>query len=152
MHILIIEDDYLQADLIEEALRQEPVISLATIERISTESQFHAEFERIAKNPPDVIIMDVMLRWADPSPNMEQPSAEIIKEGIGRAGLRNEKLLNQDPRTRGIPVIIYTILEDIDLEMTGRPRVNYLAKDSRLEPLVQMTLTLGNRSHPVQSS
>ena len=63
MYILIVDDDYLQVDLIAEALRKDPNCSLAQIRRISTESEFQTFFEKIAGNPPYVIIMDVMLRW-----------------------------------------------------------------------------------------
>lgn len=143
MYILVVEDDYLQADLIEEALRLEPSLTSARIERLSTESHFHANFERIAGTPPDLVIMDVMLRWADPTPDMQPPPPEIANQGFHRAGLRNERLLAQDPRTKSIPVILYTILEDLDLDGILEPqRLHYLSKDSRLDPLVQATRSL----------
>lgn len=143
--ILIVEDDYLQAELIENALRREPEFTqdAAEIERLSTEKQFHLQFEAMASNPPDVIVMDVMLRWDDPAPNMEPPPPEIKKEGFYRAGLRNERMLTQDPRTSNIPVVLYTLIADIDLEgIPGRPGVSYLPKDSRLDPLVQLIRSL----------
>jgi CheY-like chemotaxis protein len=143
--ILIVEDDYLQVDLIETALRKEPDFSptKATIDRISTEKQFHTRFEGIKNNPPDIIIMDVMLRWDDPAPNMEPPPLEIKREGFYRAGLRNEKKLASEEKTRDIPVILYTLLKDIDLEgMPERSKVKYLPKDSSLDPLVQLVRSL----------
>jgi CheY-like chemotaxis protein len=143
--ILIVEDDYLQVDLIKTALQKEPDFSpaKATIDRISTERQFHTRFEEIKSNPPDVIIMDVMLRWDDPAPKMEPPPPEIKRRGFYRAGLRNEEMLALDEKTRDIPVILYTLLEDIDLkEMPERSKLRYLPKDSSLDPLVQLVRAL----------
>ena len=142
MHILIVEDDYQQAELIENALRQEPDFAPLTTERVSTESGFRAAFEGFAARPPDVVIMDVMLRWADPAPGLDPPPPEIKKEGFHRAGLRNERLLAADPRTRAVPVVLYTVLGGITAGGGGAHgasdsrRVHYLPKDSTLKPLV----------------
>ncbi|HEV7892635.1 MAG TPA: hypothetical protein VGP08_18625 [Pyrinomonadaceae bacterium] len=138
MYILIVEDDQSQAGLIEAALRNEPDFYSPKIVRISTESQFRARFEEITAKPPDAIVMDVMLRWADPIPDMLPPPEDVQKEGCFRAGLRNAKLLAHDERTSKIPVILYTMLEKIDLDgMTERRGIAYLPKDSTLDPLVQ---------------
>lgn len=143
MYILIVEDDYLQAELIEEALRQEAALAPLEFERLSTESQFNERFEKLAANPPDLIIMDIMLRWTDPAPDMKAPPSDIEKDGYYRAGLRIEKLLAQDPRTRSVPIILYTILEDIDLEVELKEeRLHYLPKDSKLGPLVEKIRSL----------
>ncbi len=146
MYILIVEDDHLQAELLIETFRDESDLASALINRISTEREFRERFEEIAHNPPDVIIMDVMLRWADPTPDTIEPPPEIKMDGFHRAGLRNEKQLAGDPRTRDIPVVLYTILEAADLEgMAERPTVYYQPKDSEYGPLVQTIRSLVRR-------
>lgn len=139
MYILIVEDDHLQAELIEEALLKETDLGSETsVRRLSTERQFREYLPEITTRKPDVIVMDVMLRWTDPSPDMQPPPEEIVKAGCFRAGLRNAKLLAQNENTKNIPIILYTMLERIDLgetpELMG---ITYLPKDSELIPLVQ---------------
>lgn len=138
MLILLVEDDPLQVELISEFLKADSAFPDADIKRISTESEFISRFDEIAINKPDVIIMDIMLRWADPSLNFVLPPDEIAEEGFYRAGLRCEKLLAKDPRTDEIHIILYTILSNGDLseELPQRPETIYLAKDFEPKELV----------------
>jgi CheY-like chemotaxis protein len=136
--ILIVEDDHQQVELIEKALHKEPQFagSDTKIQRISTERQFVDGFNEISSNPPHVILMDVMLRWDDPSPDFQLPKGY---EGFHRAGLRNTEILAKDQRTRNIPVILYTLLTEENLKgIPERPNVFYLSKVSTLEPMVQL--------------
>lgn len=149
MYILIVEDDYRQAELIEDSFRKDPYFASARFHRISTESDFRARFEEIAGDPPDAVILDVMLRWADPVPNMKPPPPEVEKDGFWRAGLRNAKMLAKDPRTKGVHRILYTISEDVDLEeMDEETKPHYLAKDSALDPLVELVRSLVDGKEP----
>jgi len=142
MKILIVEDDYLQADWIRANLEQ-AFSNLETgidIDQIGTELEFRARLADIPKEPPDVIIMDVMLRWTDPSPDMQLPPDDVQEKGFYRAGLRCARLLAKDKRTSDIPVILYTVLEHIDLkgDLQGLPeRVIYLLKKSDPTELIQ---------------
>jgi CheY-like chemotaxis protein len=140
MQILLVEDDPLQAELVTEFLTSQSAFPSAVIRRISTESQFRSNFEDIASNNPDVIIMDIMLRWADPAPEFELPPEDIAEEGFYRAGLRCERLLANDPRTSDIPIILYTILGNGDLseELPQRPQTMYLAKDFEPKEIVAL--------------
>src|SRR5262245_16243553 len=133
MYILIVEDDHSQAELIEEALQKEADLNstIYEIRRVSTESQFRDQLNDIAERNPDVIVMDVMLRWTDPAPDMKAPPDDILKEGCFRAGVRNAWLLAGNESTKRIPVILYTMLEKIDLGDTSELlEVTYLPKDS----------------------
>ncbi|MCI0488512.1 MAG: hypothetical protein L0229_18140 [Blastocatellia bacterium] len=140
MKILIIDDDHLQAEWIHENL--ERAFPSAKIEHINTELEFRSRLDGIAENPPDIVVLDVMLRWTDPSPKVQlPPDDDVIKEGFYTAGLRCEKLLAQNERTSNIPVILYTVLERADLNQhmqTTRSNVNYLAKESDPEPLIEL--------------
>jgi CheY-like chemotaxis protein len=141
MKILIVEDDHLQADWIHQSLANK--FPRAEIERISTELEFRSRVDNgnLAENPPDVIIMDVMLRWTDPGPDLKPPPSDVREEGFFNAGLRCERLLAQEERTSHIPVILYTVLERTDLKQDPeklRRNVHYLPKESNPEPLIQL--------------
>src|SRR2546425_8168130 len=112
MTILVIEDDYLQADWIRQKLTE--AMPNANIRLIATEAEFRSQFENIANQDPDVVVMDVMLRWADPSPDLTPPPQDVREEGFYRAGLRCERMLAEDNRTSRVPVILYTVLELAD--------------------------------------
>lgn len=152
MYFLIVEDDKFQYAHIKDAITQLQSFpnSHKRIERIATESEFIDNFESIARNKPDVIILDIMLRWTDPSPDMKLPPPEIAEQGFFRAGVRCERRLAADPRTRDIPIIVYSILEEKDLkdEITLRPEVSYLEKDFGVEELTSKLKKVLKIDHP----
>jgi CheY-like chemotaxis protein len=131
MHLLIVEDDKLQFDFIRNALQSSQTFSNAKITRIVTESEFQARFEEIANEKPDVIVMDIMLRWSDPEKDMMFPPENIGDEGFFRAGVRCERLLAEDVRTGDIPVVLYSVLENEDFkdQILPRPQLSYLEKN-----------------------
>jgi len=146
MKILIVEDDHLQADWIKLSLGH--ALPGAEIQRISTELGFRSSLEGIANEPPDVIIMDIMLRWTDPSADTAEPPDEVRKEGFFAAGLRCERLLAANQRTSRIPVILYTVLEESDLrqkQRSLRENVRYLPKESDPEPLISLVREVTRR-------
>ena len=114
MDILLVEDDYLQSELISEIISNN--IKDVILKIISTEFEFRSRLEEIVLNPPNLIIMDIMLRWTDADPDMPEPPAQIEKEGFYHAGFRCQRLLSEDTRTKNIPVLLYTILGKDDLE------------------------------------
>lgn len=137
MTILLVEDDHLQAELIEEELTKR--FPEHQVERIATELAFRKALDQLCQQPPAVVVMDVMLRWTDPTPELEMPPEDIQEEGIFRAGLRCRELMQQREETREVPVILYTVLAhrdlEEDLEELGEA-VPFLTKESSLEPLV----------------
>jgi CheY-like chemotaxis protein len=126
MYILIVEDDEPQFNLVKSGLERIRSFSKDRIERIATELDFQNKFDEIATNKPDVIIMDVMLRWTDPVRNMLPAPGDM-----DRAGIRCEKMLANNDKTRDIPVILYTVLSRDDLkdDLPNRQNVRYLDKD-----------------------
>jgi CheY-like chemotaxis protein len=138
LHILVVEDDDIQEKSIMAQLRKE--FRGNKVEAISTEHQFRAELPRIADRPPDVVVMDVMLRWTDPSRNMPPRDEDVRREGPNRAGFRCKKLLASRESTRNIPVILYTVLEKADIghELGPKDDDTHLLKDANTVPqLVQ---------------
>jgi CheY-like chemotaxis protein len=137
MYILVVEDDKLQYEWLDRFLRENKSLNVTRLERIKTEKEFADRFEEIASNPPNVILLDVMLRWADPSPDLTPPPPEVEKEGFFRAGLRCEQKLAADDRTKNIPIIIYSVLESEDLgrDRPDRPNVKFLEKDFQVRAI-----------------
>jgi CheY-like chemotaxis protein len=137
MKIVVVEDDPLEADLIRKGLEQ--AFPDLAIDRISTESEFQFRLDSLTKEPPDVFIVDMMLRWAEPSENMPEPPTEVRDEGFWRAGLRCQRMLASREETQAIPVILYTVLEKSDIDFEGPSRnVIHLRKDSDQTALIRL--------------
>lgn len=144
LHILLVEDDSLQSELMRENLAL--ALSNVRIDVIDTEYGFRSSFDHIVRNPPDVVILDIILRWTDPAPEMPSMPPEVEIEGSYRAGFRCQRLLAENPMTRNIPIIIYTILEARDMKSrideSTEKNVHYVTKGSDLSPLIELILTV----------
>ena len=138
MKILLVEDDSIQAELIGDKLVEEFAEhnKTCTVERIATESDFRRSFESIARNPPDLIVMDVMLRWCDISENMVPPPPEC--EDFSRAGVRCCQLLKADARTQKVPLVVLTVLYKNDWGLP--PGCPYVPKTSDFTQLINEAL------------
>ncbi len=138
MHIVIVEDDPIQAGLIRDALHE--AFPHVDLQHVSTESEFRLSLEGLAAVPPAVIVLDVMLRWADPAPDMPPRPPDVAHEGFSRAGLRCQRLLVEHPKLRKVPVILYTVLDRNSVEHgsgAAPTPARYLQKGSDLGPLVE---------------
>ena len=65
-YFLVVEDDPAQAEALEKALRRR--FRRHDVLVVETESEFRQGLAEITKHPPDVAIIDVILRWSDPEP------------------------------------------------------------------------------------
>jgi CheY-like chemotaxis protein len=108
--ILSVEDDPLQAEWIRATIEKH--IPGADVSQLRTEHEFVTQFEAFALRPPKLILLDAMLRWTDPAPDLPPRPAEVEEGGIAQAGLRCRHRLSNDPRTSAIPVILYSVLRD----------------------------------------
>jgi len=115
IEILSVEDDPLGAEWIRQAV--ESRIPGAKVNQINTESEFLTSLPEIAARPPSLILMDEMLRWADPSPHVPERPADVRAGGISRAGLRCCVRLAAKPETSAIPVILYTVLQNSEIHV-----------------------------------
>jgi CheY-like chemotaxis protein len=134
---MIVEDDHFQADFLEGSLKRN--FEEIEVDRITTENEFRARFAEIERAPPDLVTLDIMLRWADPEPGMREPPKQVLSDGFYRAGLRCLRSLLESQQTRKVPVIIYSVLnrEDLTTEIKeAPPNVLYLQKDSDDQQLV----------------
>jgi CheY-like chemotaxis protein len=134
-YIVVVEDDHLQEGPLVDQL--EDAFPGGRIESVSTEREFRERLTHLHRDPPDLVVMDVMLRWAYPSRDVTEPSDY---EGFYRAGLRCAEAMGSDSRLRRVPIILYTILERGDLERDGsRISANaiYLRKSTDLTMLLR---------------
>jgi len=135
MRALLLEDDTVQF----EEVRDQLIAHFRGIEiqRFSTESEFRRKFEEIALNPPDVVVIDVMLRWTDAgSEYLPMPLEIRADHGHFRAGIRCATMLATDPRTCEVPTIICSVLERADVPPLP-VGVVYVHKESSAENLIR---------------
>lgn len=128
-HVLIIEDDSIQARRLSELIRER--FPAFEPELIATESEFLTKLEDFATSTHALAIVDMMLRWADPSAEMPMPPQEIIDEGFFRGGMRCRQALIE----KGIPTIIYTVLDQANI--AGLPAEDYVRKSTSPEALLR---------------
>ncbi len=150
MRILLIEDDFSQAEPILKAL--EKGFPGAEIRHLTTESEFRSRLHEIVQNLPALAIIDVMVRWADPGPDMPEAPPEVQRESYFRAGVRCARLLEQQSPKK-IPIVFYTILERNNSEPDWGYSPNeivHLRKGSDLDQsdLVQLVRSLLHSSKP----
>lgn len=130
MNVLIVEDDRPQAEAIHEMLARS--FMDVEVSKIITESEFRDKFGSLKLDSFDLILLDVMLKWAEPSLNMRKPPPEIEREGFYRGGVRCLKMLLASPEMQSIPIIIYSVLgrDDLRVELQKVPaHVLFLQKD-----------------------
>jgi CheY-like chemotaxis protein len=141
--ILIVEDDYMQTEFIVPTLRQ--AFRGSEIQQLNTEHEFRVAMNEIAANPPDVIVIDVMLRWTDPEPDLPPVPEDVETGGYHHAGIRCAKLLAENERTKQIPLILYTVLETTDIaqELRGLSgNIKLLTKESDPTSLIETVKTV----------
>jgi CheY-like chemotaxis protein len=137
MHILLLEDSSMQAELIHSGLAE--AFRSATITTLGSEAEFRQYLPQLLAAPPDIGVFDVMVRSTDPSPDMLPPPIDVVRDGYFRAGLRCQRILQCDDRTKNIPIVLFTVLESIDLEheLLGQGKWVHVRKVSSLSPLIQ---------------
>lgn len=137
--IVLVEDDpdwELQAELAFEAgLPPECELDL-----IETEGEFVERIEKHAfeRKRPDLFVLDLMLPWDIPRPNMRPAPKEVRENGFFRAGVRCHRRLANSVLAP-IPVVFWTIVERDDLtkEYSGwPPNITYIPKDPDLRKLL----------------
>ena len=147
---VVVEDDHLQEGPLAENLAA--MFPDVTVEALATEEQFRAHLPRMREAVPDLVVMDVMLRWAFPRPGLPAPPEDVVAGGYYRAGLRCARLMLGDSHLRRVPVVLYTILERSDLERDGQslpPNATYVGKNSEPDVLSRH-IRSRLRDHPLR--
>jgi hypothetical protein len=135
---VVVEDDHLQEGPLQDTLLA--AFRDASVVAFSTEEEFRSALPGLRRERPDLVVMDVMLRWADPRPDPPVPPPEVVSGGYYRAGLRCARLLAADDVLHEVPVILYTILELSDLERDDQqlpPNTTYVGKTADLDVLIR---------------
>ena len=128
LKVLIVEDDHLYAHHLK--LLFEDVFREVEIFLITSEKQFREDFKAIEDFTPDLVILDVMLRWMTPPLNMSSIPRDGSATGFYRAGFRCLKLLIQSQVLKDTPVIIHSVLEKDEFqEELGNLPMNVFASD-----------------------
>jgi CheY-like chemotaxis protein len=126
--VLIIEDDKVQSDDLKLRL-QTAGLGISQVDQISTE----LAFRRLTKFPYDAAVVDMMLRWTDPAPEMIMPPKEILDEGFYVAGLRCCRKLKQV----NIPCVIFTALDPNKIPLKPGERFEIINKSQGHQPLIE---------------
>lgn len=114
LKVLIVEDDRRQYDMLVQELNAY-FHGLGSYDLIETEHDFLHNMDQIVSDPPDLVLVDVMLPWTRPTKKMPEPPEEVKRERFFRAGVRCVKRLRERQETQNIPIILYTILGRSDL-------------------------------------
>ena len=130
MTVLILEDDAIQAAALEKRLIRDLG---AKVDAIATELEFWRRVQSAEGITADVAVVDMMLRWTDPSPTMVLPPDDIIREGFYTAGLRCCREL----RKRNIRCVIFTALDPGKIPLREDEKIPIINKSRGFEPLVQ---------------
>ena len=140
--IYYLEDDSAYAQLVVAKLEREfPLFRRrCEIHRVSTVKgylELLGEFKQNRKAKPDLIMLDLMVRYADPEPGDPEVPTEWSYES---AGLRCAALtLTEFP---AIPIVLYSIVEDADISndpeyLNLRDKIKYVAKGPNLNNLAK---------------
>jgi CheY-like chemotaxis protein len=139
LKIVVVEDDHQDATWIGDALR---TTLNAHVLVISCERDFVSQLPEIGRNKPDMIIFDVMLRWATSSEDLEREVEqgkvpnEVIEEGFLRAGLRCVMRLKTRVDTKDIPYLIYTGLQTNNFSEEVIHLSDIITKSDDIQPLI----------------
>jgi len=137
-YLVVVEDDHLQEGPLQDKL--EDAFPDARVEAIPTERAFRDRLADLRTRRPDLVVMDVMLRWDLPSRDAPDPPPDVVAGGYQRAGLRCAELMAADPALAATPVVFWTILERCDIERDGRQlpaNSRYLRKSPDLDLLIR---------------
>ena len=119
--ILILEDDASMHALLEGIIHDE--LPDWKVETLETEYEFRLSwlpwFDLGKKVRPDVVVIDVMLRWTNPSVDQPPRPPEVIEGGFMRAGLRCLELIRQRPALANTRLIFLTSLTKKNLDALG---------------------------------
>jgi len=138
MKTLLVEDNITFGEELTEKLKQRR--SFSNLEWCLTESDFVDKFDKIKIDPPSVFVIDVMLQWDVPRREGIRPRPPEARN-MYKAGIRCAQRLLDEPKTSGLPIILYTLVDQPDLQSDIErlpPNVRYLQKGSDLEPLMDL--------------
>jgi DNA-binding NarL/FixJ family response regulator len=126
MRFLMVEDNRSYGDMLYDSLSK-----IGDVSWLVSERAFHDDFDLMKAEPPDVAVIDSMLRWDYPRRPGEQP--EHVETDLYTAGIRCAQRLWDTKETHHVPVVLYTVIDVQDLlnkvaELP--PNITYIPKAS----------------------
>ena len=82
----------------------------SVVKTIKNESAFGNAISSILKTEDSVVVMDILLRWADPAPDAPPVPPQVKKDGPYTAGVRCLDRLSE-AGGRLVPIVTYTVLD-----------------------------------------
>jgi CheY-like chemotaxis protein len=98
---------------------------------LKSESDFRLAFDELTSKPPQVAVIDVMLKWDIPRREEEKRRQPADAQPMHEAGLRCARMLLTNPATQRIAIILYSNIdrEDLSEHVKRLPgNVSYLQK------------------------
>lgn len=137
--IYLIEDDPMQSESIVAALQKR--FGKMKIELFETESEFRKSIPSF-QNPEfrsALVISDVMLPWAHPSPNSPPLPEDVEKGTFRKAGVRCYQEFRKVESLRDTPWIFFTVLDDksINFSEFKDKKAHYIQKSASIAPLLK---------------
>ncbi len=138
-HIWLVDDDPLLLKDLVPCLENELGVEVKVFQ---TEAVFRSCFQEVAvSSPPSVVVLDVMLMWTMPGP-------QIISRAEGcsdsqKAGFRCRDLLKSFASTRRVPVVFYTFLSSGDCDRLSHPDPVITKRAEHHELLAKIRRMLG---------
>ena len=127
--VLLIEDDSVQARNLDRLIRQAfPGVS---VNIIGTELEFRDKLPEIVPGSYRIALIDLMLRWTDPSPEMIAPPKEIYEQGFFLGGLRCRQALLE----KKIRSVIFTV-HDRETFPQLKADIDYVQKGPSFDPIL----------------
>ena len=130
MRVLLIEDDSIQAKRLASVIQKKFGVA---VDRIATELEFQQKLPEIQDGFYAVALVDMMLRWTDPSPDMVPPPQEVINEGFFYGGLRCRKAL----LAKNIESIIFTVFGSDTLPELKNEGIVFVQKGPSYQPVLK---------------
>ena len=127
LQILVFEDDHLQARDLRNELEGE---FGADVRLISTEYEFRRALPEILNDSPDVVVLDRVVRWANPARDM--PSPPQPDWDPEQAGLRCAELIEANREGRTIAILLFSVIGD-DGDVGG---FECITKESEFDNLI----------------
>ena len=144
--VVLLEDDHEQANWIENDVIR-GAFPTCEIQRLRSEHEFKEALPAIAEDPPGVFVLDVIVRWTVPSPDMVKRPENVKKEGRFRAGLRCNEALQEYESLKDVPVVFHTVLgrKDLQNHLSGSSGHRLITKEDDGKRLLNAILS-GNKA------